>query len=120
MPRPETNLDGEVHVRSTKSATRGQSSALRRGTRDPISGAAIIDALRHAMITRRSGSSTTDASLVHIWSLTGTVEDDAGNAAGFAEFSPRDVITTAGSPILDITGPMMAGIDRATAAAMIT
>jgi hypothetical protein len=80
----------------------------------------IIDALRHAMITRRSGSSTTDASLVHIWSLTGTVEDDAGNAAGFAEFSPRDVITTAGSPILDITGPMMAGIDRATAAAMIT
>ncbi|WP_159930203.1 MULTISPECIES: hypothetical protein [Nocardia] len=97
----------------------GQSSALRRGTRDPISGAAHYRCLAPRHDHAPQGSPTTDASLVHIWSLTGTVEDDAGNAAGFAEFSPRDVITTAGSPILDIAGPMMAGIDRATAAAMI-
>ncbi|MFI5541309.1 hypothetical protein ACIA5H_33490 [Nocardia sp. NPDC051900] len=71
----------------------------------------VIDILLPAMITRRSGAPTTDIGLVHIWGFTGTGEDDSASAAGFAEFSPNDTPTVAGSPILDIAGRMMAGMN---------
>jgi hypothetical protein len=67
---------------------RRRESRLRRSDAAPATrhpARPTIDALLHAMIARRSGSPTTDASLVHIWSLTGTGKDDAGNAAGFAD-----------------------------------
>ncbi|WP_174189668.1 hypothetical protein, partial [Nocardia barduliensis] len=70
-----------------------------------------IEALLPAMIARRSSAPATHPDLVHIWGFTGIGENDAGSAAGFAEFSPGDNITTAGSPILDIAARMMAGMN---------
>ncbi|WP_159846840.1 hypothetical protein [Nocardia sp. CY41] len=70
----------------------------------------VLDMLLPAMITRRSSAPSLDTGLVHIWGFTGTGEDDSASAAGFAEFSPNDTPTVAGSPILDIAGRMMAGM----------
>ncbi|MEU2041929.1 hypothetical protein [Nocardia niwae] len=72
---------------------------------------AVLDMLLPAMITRRSSAPSLDTGLVHIWGFTGTGEEDSASAAGFAEFSPNDSPTVAGSPILDIAGRMMAGMN---------
>ncbi len=69
-----------------------------------------IEALLPAMIARRSSAPAIDPDLVHVWGFTGTGENDAASAAGFAAFSPGDSVVTAGSPILDIAGRMMTGM----------
>ncbi|MEU2105174.1 MULTISPECIES: hypothetical protein [unclassified Nocardia] len=92
------------HKRNTSTRRSDTVPAIRYPARS------VIDILLPAMITRRSGAPTTDTGLVHIWGFTGTGGDDSASAAGFAEFSPNDSPTVAGSPILDIAGRMMAGM----------
>jgi hypothetical protein len=90
-----------------------RSSSIRRTDTAPAiryPARSIIDTLLPAMISRRSSAPVTDLGLVHIWGFTGTGDDDTSSAAGFAEFSPDDSPTVAGSPILDIAGRMMAGM----------
>ncbi|MER7453718.1 hypothetical protein ABTW96_25920 [Nocardia beijingensis] len=92
------------HKRNTSTRRSDTVPAIRYPARS------VIDILLPAMITRRSGAPTSDTGLVHIWGFTGTGDDDSTSAAGFAEFSPNDSPTVAGSPILDIAGRMMAGM----------
>ncbi|MGW5730172.1 hypothetical protein [Nocardia beijingensis] len=92
------------HKRNTSTRRSDTVPAIRYPARS------VIDILLPAMITRRSGAPTSDTGLVHIWGFTGTGDDDSTSAAGFAEFSPNDSPTVAGSPILDIAGRMMTGM----------